>query len=120
MEVDRRLVDLASQVELGQRARSQLTQSGLCVLGARLVGADADDESCRGCAKTAESFGRLFAQATLALRVGRSPSCGGVLGVGAIEAAHHRADVAEIGTKHREIGVGEPSYRPSVSMPASA
>ena len=36
---DDSLVDLASQAELSQRARSQLTQSGLCVLGARLVGA---------------------------------------------------------------------------------
>ena len=39
---DDSLVDLASQVELSQRLRSQLTQSGLCVLGARLVGGDGD------------------------------------------------------------------------------
>jgi hypothetical protein len=37
---DDSLVDRAGQAELGQRARNQLTQSGLCVLGARLVSVD--------------------------------------------------------------------------------
>ena len=39
---DEPLGDLASQVELSQRMRSQLTQRRLCILGARLVGHDAD------------------------------------------------------------------------------
>jgi len=34
------LLDLSSQAELSQRARGQLTQSGLGVLGARLVSLD--------------------------------------------------------------------------------
>jgi hypothetical protein len=37
---DDSLVDRAGQAELGQRARNQLTQSGLCVIGARLVSVD--------------------------------------------------------------------------------
>ena len=41
-------LDLASQAELSQRARSQLTQSGLGVLGARLVGQDGDVNPARG------------------------------------------------------------------------
>ena len=36
-------VDLPSQLKLSQCARSQLTQSGLGVLGARLVGEDVDE-----------------------------------------------------------------------------
>jgi hypothetical protein len=34
-----------------------------------------------------------------------SPSCHAVLAVGAIETAHHRAHVAEVRTRHRQIGV---------------
>ena len=36
-----------------------------------------------------------------------SPSCVGVLAVGAIEPAHHRANVAEVRINYWAIGVGE-------------
>ncbi|WP_165606464.1 hypothetical protein [Mycolicibacterium celeriflavum] len=32
----------------------------------------------------------------------------GVLGVGAVEAAQYRAEVAEVGTVHGTVGVGDP------------
>ncbi len=65
------LVDLAGQVELSQRARGELTQRGLCVFGARLVGDDMDENLCGATAyaKTAVAVARLFALATVALRL---------------------------------------------------
>ena len=84
-----------------------------------LVGADAD-------ANLAADAPRL--QSHLAARslkplsryVLPSHSCGDGLGVAAIEAAHHRAEVAEIRTKHRQIGVGDHRIGQPFSTPASA
>ena len=88
--------------------RSQLTQSGLCVLGARLVGEDVDENLAEH--RRAERQ-QLQLPACSLKRLSRyvlpHPACVGVIAVGAIEPAHHRADVAEVRTNYRAIGVGE-------------
>src|ERR1700682_3404428 len=95
---DDSLFDLASQVELSQCARSQLTQSGLCVLGARLVGLDGDADLVAD-APRLES--QLAARSLKPLSRHALPNHsyevqwievsadGGVFGVGAGEGEHH-------------------------------
>ena len=45
------------------------------------------------------------------------PSCEGVIAVRAIETAHHRANVAEVGVNYRAIGVGERRIDPPFPCP---
>src|SRR5258708_39788856 len=94
--------DDAGQVELCQRVRSQLTQLGLRVLPAGLVGNDADrnlgtDASRHQGQEATSLFENISRHASV------YPSQDEVLGVGAIEPAYLWGKLTKVRTRHREI-----------------